>query len=56
MKINDILREYESDYCKNKFSLAPYMKTIEHCFSAPTIEEMFNRYNEFEICEISTIL
>ncbi|XP_019696113.1 3-hydroxyisobutyryl-CoA hydrolase, mitochondrial isoform X2 [Harpegnathos saltator] len=43
--INDILIKYQPKL-NCEFSLAPHMSQIEHCFSAPTIEEIIERLKE----------
>lgn len=40
--IDDILNKYQPKL-NHEFSLAPYMSLIEHCFSAPTVEEIIER-------------
>lgn len=40
--IDDILNKYQTKL-NHEFSLAPHMSQIEHCFSAPTVEEIIQR-------------
>lgn len=40
--IDDILNKYQPKL-NHEFSLAPHMSQIEHCFSAPTVEEIVER-------------
>ncbi|KAF7287988.1 hypothetical protein GWI33_000048 [Rhynchophorus ferrugineus] len=40
--IKTVLAKYHNDN-KSEFSLSPYMDKINHCFGAPTVEEVFIR-------------
>lgn len=41
--IDSILNRYQPKL-SHEFSLAPHVSQIEHCFSAPSVEEIIERY------------
>lgn len=43
--IDAVLKQYRPENITQEFSLSPYIDIIDECFSAPTVEDIINRYN-----------
>lgn len=46
--VNDILTKYQPTKLHQEFSLTPYMNQIDKCFSASSIEEIIERYINYQ--------